>query len=289
MTDEFIENFADGRYQVISKIGDGITGSVYLARDEGIDELVAIKYAGAKTAANPDLLKRFDQEIQLLTKLNHRNLVKHISHGYQSGRPFLVMEFIEGLPFNFWRNENLNAVKIAEVLIQLLEGLKYLHSQGIVHRDLKPENLMIISSPLGEHLKIIDFGFARLLEHEERITMTGEIIGSPAYIAPEQVRGSNIIDNRADIFTFGIITFEAFCGKLPFVGKNPSETVYAIFSESPRNFKKFLPDAPEELVEIISKCLKKQPYQRPGNSDDIICEFQAMLSKLRKLNLPEPD
>ncbi len=285
MPEEHPESFAQGRYRVIKKLGDGLTGAVYLANDEGTEELVAIKYAGARTSADRMLLRRFDQEISLLRKLNHRNIVKHISHGYEKGRPYIVVEYIKGLPFNDWRFMNLDGIKIAKILLQLLDGLKYIHSQGVVHRDLKPDNMIIIPSPLGDHLKIIDFGFARLLDSEERITMTGDNLGSPAYISPEQIKCSKKIDYRVDIFSFGIIAFQAFTGVLPFSGLTPSEVVFAIFKNSPRSFRDLLTDAPDELVDLINNCLKKKPYQRPANAATIISQLQSMLPKLRDLKL----
>jgi len=164
MTQEIVEQFASGRYQVMHKLGVGITGAVYLASDEATGELVAIKYASPKTAADAGLLKRFDQEIELLKKLNHRHLVKHIAHGYENARPYLVMEYIAGAPFSKWQRENRNPVKIAKILLQLLEGLKYLHSQRVVHRDLKPDNMLIVSSAQTQHLKIIDFLLLQLMK-----------------------------------------------------------------------------------------------------------------------------
>ncbi|MCD4655974.1 MAG: protein kinase, partial [Planctomycetes bacterium] len=117
----------------------------------------------------------------------------------------------------------------------------------------------------------------RWLDGVERITMTGEIIGSPVYMAPEQIKGSVKIDNRCDFFAFGIIAFEAFTGRLPFVAPTASETAYMIFSESPPDFSELRPDLPKELADLINKCLKKQPYQRPHTADTIIAELSAII------------
>ncbi len=277
---EEIGNFADGRYTVIRKLGSGFSSEVFLAIDESNDAKVAIKLADSRTASDSNLVRRFEQEILLLERFKHRNLVKHLNHGFQDGKPFLVMEFVEGLTLNDWLKVNKSSKDIANLLLQLLEALKYIHSNGVVHRDLKPANIIVIETMNGNHLKIIDFGFARWLNGTERITMTGEIVGSPVYMGPEQIKGSDKIDNRCDFFTFGIIAFEAFTGRLPFIAPTPSETAYKIFSESPPDFSELRPDLPKELANLINKCLKKQPYQRPHTADLIIAELSAITEML---------
>ena len=277
---EKLGSFAKGRYTIVRKLGTGFTSEVFLAVDEANDAKVAIKLADSRTASDTNLVRRFEQEILLLERFSHRNLVKHLNHGFQDGKPFLIMEYIEGLTLSEWLKLNESSKDIANLLIQLLEALKYIHSNGVVHRDLKPANIIIIKTLNGNHLKIIDFGFARWFNGTERITMTGEIVGSPVYMGPEQIKGSDKIDNRCDFFTFGIIAFEAFTGRLPFIAPTPSETAYMIFSESPPDFNELRPDLPKELGDLINKCLKKQPYQRPHTADLIIADLTEIIEKL---------
>jgi len=276
MMSEIPKSFADGRYTVLKKIGEGYTSEVYLARDEAIDANVAIKLADSRTASDENLVRRFEQEIFILERFQHRNLIRHVNHGFHDGKPFLVMEYIEGQSLNHWIKDKKIDTEIVEILVQLLEALRYVHANGVVHRDLKPANIIIIRTMQGNHLKIIDFGFARWLEGVERITITGEVVGSPAYMAPEQIRSKGSPDHRCDLFTFGIIAFEAFTRVLPFAGETPSETAYKIFSDSPTDLNELRPDLPEKLKNLIMKCLNKQPYQRPANAEAIIKQLKQI-------------
>ncbi|MCD4656530.1 MAG: protein kinase, partial [Planctomycetes bacterium] len=153
-------SFAEGRYSILRKLGAGYTSEVFLAIDQANDAKVAIKLADIRTASDPSLIRRFEQEILLLERFKHRNLIKHLNHGFQDGKPFLVMEYVEGLTFSNWLKGNEDCKSVAKLLLQLLEALKYIHSNGVVHRDLKPANIIVIETMSGNHLKIIDFGFA---------------------------------------------------------------------------------------------------------------------------------
>lgn len=206
-----------GRYQILKEVGHGSMGVVYQAHDPQIDRLVALKVLRRDRITGESYVKRFLKEARVIGRLSHPNIVTVYDVGQVREDIYIAMEFIEGSPLNeFVRESGLLLEKIIELGIQAAETLDYAHQKGVVHRDIKPSN--IILQPHGI-IKITDFGIAHLEDSSETLqTLEGEIMGTPAYMSPEQVLGKSV-DGRTDIFSLGTVLYELATGRRPFGGK----------------------------------------------------------------------
>jgi serine/threonine-protein kinase len=241
-------------------------GEVYLARDTRLDRRVAVKVLSPRVAGDAQLRERFEREAHLVSRLAHPNLCTLFDIGQHDGTDFLVMEYLEG--------ETL-AAKLAsgplpigqglDYAVQIADGLAKAHAAGVLHRDLKPANVMITTDGIA---KLLDFGLAKRFSADEGeatalVSMTGQgfVIGTIAYMAPEQTQGQQA-DVRSDVFSFGAMLYEMFTGQRPFDGGNLISTIRRINDEEPRPMRAFRPDMPPELEAIVTTALKKHPDQR---------------------------
>src|SRR5213079_897710 len=230
-----------GRYEIRSKIGEGGMGEVYLAQDTKLDRKVALKTLPADVAAHPDRMKRFVQEAKAASALNHPNIITiHAIDETDSGH-FIATEFIDGETLRErLRNAPMKLAEVLDVAAQIASALSAAHAAGIVHRDIKPENVMLRRDGI---VKILDFGLAKLTERlpldsvdaeaaTKGLVQTepGVVMGTVAYMSPEQARGL-AVDARTDIFSLGIVLYEMVAGCLPFAGSTSSEVLAAILSE----------------------------------------------------------
>src|SRR5262245_55571944 len=207
------------RYEMLGELGRGGMGIVYKARDRETSEILAIKVLKPEIAANPQILERFKNELRLAHKITHRNVARlydlhRVGDGRDGDSMYLTMEYVEGesLRSLIQREGKLDTTLAIELARQLVGGLTEAHRQSIVHRDLKPENIMI--APDGD-LKVMDFGISR--SYAENVTVTGSVVGTPAYMAPEQAEGRTL-DHRTDVYAFGLILYEMFTGETAFKG-----------------------------------------------------------------------
>ncbi len=260
-----------GHYKVVSQIGKGGMGVVYLAQDKRLGRKVALKILPSYFTRNQQRVRRFEQEARAASALNHPNILMIFDIGLVETIPFIATEFIEGetLRSRLMRG-SLATTEALELSIQVASALAAAHAAGIVHRDIKPENIML--RPDG-YVKVLDFGLAKLTEQQARATNTtaptigqidtapGTVVGTAYYLSPEQARGLEV-DSRADIFSLGVVIYEMVAGHPPFEGETTSDVIAAILKEEPRGLSEEATDAPAELQQIVTKALRKNKEER---------------------------
>ncbi|MDA8121370.1 MAG: serine/threonine protein kinase [Deltaproteobacteria bacterium] len=249
-----------GRYKVIKELGKGAMGAVYQAHDPNLDILVALKVLRQDRVVDETFARRFLAEAKALGRLEHPNIVRVYNVDEDGGTVYIAMEFIEGEDLSaVMKREQPHPEEIAGIGVAVAEALDYAHGKGIVHRDIKPSNLLLRSDG---RLKLTDFGIAHIEDiagHEK--TQAGEVLGTPAYMSPEQVLGKPV-DGRADIFSLGVILYELGTGKRPFSGESLGAIFNAITTEEPVSPRERNPGIPEALDRVVMKCLGKSPEER---------------------------
>jgi eukaryotic-like serine/threonine-protein kinase len=293
--DGLLPNTTVSHYRIVSKIGAGGMGEVYLAQDAKLDRKVALKILPAELAANQDRMRRFVQEAKAAAALNHPNIATIHEIGESDGVNFIAMEFIDGATLrDKIHQEHTDLRKLLRYLQHVAEGLAKAHAAGIVHRDLKPDNIMITRDG---HAKIVDFGLAKLLEQHplpgsdssevatammHHHSTPGAIMGTVGYMSPEQALGkTNEIDQRSDIFSFGCILYEAVTGRKAFEGKDAVDSLNKIIREPAAPIATFNPDAPPDLQRIIRRCLAKEPDERYQTIKDVAIELKEVRRELQ--------
>ena len=254
-----------GRYEIKSVLGIGGMGVVYRALDKELGEPVAIKtLKGDAMAADPALLQRFKDEIRLARKITHRNVVRTHDLGEVEGVYYITMEFVEGqsLKHLIQSRGQLPVNVTLTVGKQLCRALEVAHEQGVIHRDIKPQNIVV--EPSGV-LKVMDFGIARLATRTEGVTQAGMAIGTPEYMAPEQLLGDDV-DFRADIYAAGCVLFECLTGRTPFVADSPITLVAKQLEETPPSPASLNSEVPEALAQLILRALSKDRNLRPASA-----------------------
>ncbi len=240
-----------GDYIVIKFLGEGATSKVFLVKKG--NSLFALKQLNI---IDDELKKRFDREIAILKELKHKNIVSIIDSGIYEEKPFIVIDYVDGDSLDRIAPK-LNIIQKLDILISAANGIAYLHSKGIIHRDIKPENILV-SKDLST-VKIADLGISKVV-YWKPITQEGQILGTPAYMAPELLEGKSD-DPRIDIYAFGITMYEVLTHNVPFDGK-PSEIILKHIKEEPKLPSLLNPEIPQALDKIIMKCLEKKPERR---------------------------
>ena len=265
-----------GHYRVLQKIGAGGMGEVYRARDERLGRDVAVKVLKPSFANDPDRLRRFELEARSSAALSHPNIVAVYDIGMHDGAPYIVSELLEGMTLRQRLLQGpLSPRQTSDYGTQIAQGLVAAHEKRIVHRDLKPENLFITRDG---HVKILDFGIAKLISGETREqnsiesmatqTRLGSVLGTVRYMSPEQVRGKPV-DPRSDIFSLGAILYEMLTGKAAFVGDTEADTMMAVLKEDPAEMAPASPPAPAAFEQIVRHCLEKEPENRFQSARDL--------------------
>ena len=244
-----------GKYRVVSRLGRGGMGTVYKAVDETLDREVAIKCLNADLG-DPDLLKRFRAEAITLARLNHPNIATLFELGDHDGQMLMVMEFVRGDTFDrlSQREGPLDVARAAQLCAQVLDALDHAHRAGIVHRDLKPANLMLTQTGL---VKVMDFGLARMVG-TEHLTNDGYMVGTPAYMSPEQVLGHDI-DGRADLYAMGVVLFRLLTSELPFKAESGIAMVQRQLHDVPTPIRQVRSELPDACDEILVRALRRWP------------------------------
>lgn len=257
-----------GRYRILKELGKGSMGVVYQAHDPNIDRLVALKVLRRDRVSSESSMKRFQKEARAVGRLSHPGIVILYDVGEDHGAVFLSMEFIEGEPLNVaLQNRSFSVEDVVELGMQVAEALEYAHCKGIVHRDIKPSNIIV--QP-GMRFKITDFGIAHIEDLEDtQQTRAGDLLGTPAYMSPEQVTG-HVVDGRADIFSLGVILYEAATGQSPFKGDNLAALFRSITGDHPQEPASLNPAIPMALSDTIMKCLEKDPQYRMPSGKKLV-------------------
>ncbi len=258
-----------GSYEVLKLLGSGGTGHVYAALDRKTGRQVAIKVLRPEFGDDAALLERFRKEAESLGRLSHRNITEFyaLDQGSIGGRHclFMVMELIDGVTLEqlIQRSGRVDAEAGLAIIAQAIAGLSYAHGLGTIHRDIKPSNLMFTESGL---LKVMDFGIARV-EGSERLTRQGMIVGTLAYIAPEQIKG-DAGDVRSDVYSLGCVLYELLAGVQPFRGDNEYELIRAQIESDPLPLRDFAPDLPPAVEQAVLRALAKDPAARCQSLDE---------------------
>jgi eukaryotic-like serine/threonine-protein kinase len=249
-----------GRYQIVQEIGKGSMGVVYKAHDPNLDLMVALKVLRQDRVESEAFVKRFLAEARVLGRLDNRNIVRVYNVDEDQETVYIAMEFIEGEALSDrMQKKRFTPEEIIELGATISSSLGYAHQKGIVHRDVKPSNILIKSDG---SLKITDFGIAHIQDTSAaEMTQAGEILGTPAYMSPEQIK-SQQVDGRSDLFSLGIILYELCAGTRPFKGGNISAIFQAITQEEPVDIARINRTIPDKLASIIMKCLRKRPEER---------------------------
>jgi serine/threonine protein kinase len=275
------------RFETLELIGEGGMGIVYKVRDISLKKQFAVKVLRSSLAADKQALKRFQREADAATKLNHPGLVAVYEQGVLAdGTPFLVMDFVEGLNLAqvIETNGKIECERAIRIFDQVLEALEHVHASGLIHRDVKPRNIILSKTENGDdQIKLVDFGIARDTTHDGSITsgvtQTGDFLGSPFYMSPEQCQGLEL-EHRSDIYSSGCVLYEMLTGKTPFASPNPVKVVVGHISEKPTPPSSAVAEKHPHFVEldlIVLKCLEKSPDKRYQSTKRIREDLAACL------------
>jgi tetratricopeptide (TPR) repeat protein len=270
----FAPGSAFGRYRIEAMLGEGGMGAVFRAYDTELGRTVALKLVRPELATNPQTMQRFKQELLLASKISHKNILRIHDLGDFQGVKFITMAFVEGMDLAglLERTGRLDLDRALKFTRQLCAALEAAHHEGVVHRDLKPQNILI---DRADNLFVSDFGLAKSLEAEYSMgTRTGQILGTPRYMSPEQVEAREV-DHRSDIYSFGLIVYEMLTGELPFRGDSAMQLMYQRVTERPKDPRQAVKDLPAYLANIVLKCLEKDPAQRYQSAREILDDLDA--------------
>ena len=280
-----------GHYEILGALGAGAMGEVYRARDTKLDRDVALKVLPSDLTSNPERLERFEREAKAVAALSHPNIVTIFSVEEADGVPFLTMELVSGESLDHViPQEGLSIDSFTDLAQQLAQGLAAAHREGIVHRDLKPGNIMVTDDGL---LKILDFGLAKLRDTgtdsvsetemaTALMTEEGRILGTPAYMAPEQAEGKTV-DTRADIFALGAVFYEMLTGSRPFSGESRASLQAAILTADPSPPRDLRHDTPKQLESLVLRCLEKDPENRFDSAAELSDDLRAFTETQARL------
>jgi serine/threonine protein kinase len=268
---------ADGRYRIEDVLGRGGMASVYLARDGELERPVAIKVLAEHLADTPGFRDRFLREARLAAQLSHPNIVQVFDVGEDDGRPFIVMECVEGatLADEVKERGKLEPTEVVDLALQICGGLEHAHAAGLVHRDIKPQNLLLRADGT---VKIADFGIARAAE-TTKLTQIGSVLGTAAYLSPEQALGEQVTA-AADIYSLGCVLYELLTGRTPYLFETLPELVVKHREESIAPLRELRPDVPERLEAAVMHALARNSDYRP--------ESAAALAEELAIASPDP-
>ena len=286
--DPLLGKVIDDRYRVKRQLGEGGIGRVYVAEQIRLAREVALKTLLTRYESMPVLQARFSREAHALATLTHPNIVSVTDHGLCDGMPYIVMELLQGedLAELLARGNPLDPMRVMRMMRQMVRALAYAHEQELVHRDLKPHNVFVrVLGPRDDHVEVLDFGLARFMSDAwkaaPKLTAQGALIGTPAYMAPEQASGKDV-DASADVYAAGCVIFEALTGRRVFEAPNPGDMIRAHMLKRPRTLSEADPglEVHPALEALIQRTLEKSPRARPANG-------RALLEALDTLP-PEP-
>ncbi|MDF1666271.1 MAG: serine/threonine-protein kinase, partial [Planctomycetota bacterium] len=267
-----------GPFHVVKAVGRGGMGIVYKAVKEGSDTPYALKILLERAAENPSTIERFTREIQVASRLRHEAIIGVIQAGFHEGLYWMAMEFVEGRDMASWRNEAGRSIgQGIQIIMKICAGLAYAHSKFIVHRDIKPGNVMVTWE--GDRPKICDFGLAKALVECSELTKTGDILGTPLYMAPEQAMGNHLlVGPPTDVWALGVMLYEMATGHLPFQGRTTFQILNAVATKPVKKPTEYVPNIPPPFEEIIMKCLEKDPPRRFRSAGELKVALNELFS-----------
>jgi serine/threonine protein kinase/tetratricopeptide (TPR) repeat protein len=273
-----------GHYRISNYLGAGGMGTVFIAEDESLLRTVVLKFLPETLCYEGDARRRFVREARLASSIDHPNICTIYEIGDDSGVPFIAMQYIKGETLKeVIRGRSMNIEELLSVAVQVAEGLAAAHEKGVVHRDLKPSNILITEK--GQ-VKILDFGLAKISDADpnddrSEITRAGALLGTPAYMSPEQVRALNV-DHRSDIFSFGTTLYEMATGRSPFdqAGKSSVEVMNSVIHETPERITSLNQGIPSQLEHIIERALMKNPDERFRSAEEMLISFSDLKEDL---------
>jgi tRNA A-37 threonylcarbamoyl transferase component Bud32 len=266
------------RYRLVSRLGGGAMGDVFIAENLAIRLRVAVKLLKPELLADAVFRERFQQEAQAIAAIEHPNVARFLD--LVVGDPtFLVMEYVRGQTLSEWLREKgpLAMVEAVQVAVRLCWALGAAHAAGIVHRDLKPSNVILTPDlERGHTPKLIDFGLAKLASNVDKngLTRTGQVVGTPKYMSPEQIAGRPV-DQRSDMYSLGCLLYEMLAGRPPFNGEDDVQVLYQQIHDHPPPIRELLPDAPELLEKVLLRALSKDPAQRYGSVAELARSLES--------------
>ncbi len=280
-----------GRYEIISWLGAGGMGEVYLAQDTRLKRKVAIKVLAPALTHDERGLRRFEQEARAASALNHPNILTIFEFGHEAETHFLAAEYVEGATLRQkLARGRLEPAVAADIAAQIAKALMAAHAHGIVHRDIKPDNVMIRNDNL---VKVLDFGIAKLTEAISgqaidsalgaaslSLSQVGVVIGSAKYMSPEQARGQTV-DARSDLFSLGVVLYEMIAGRVPFEGQTVSDVIAEVLKGTPPSLDSLNPNIPRQITEIADKAMGKDRVTRYQCAKDMLADLQEVQEEIR--------
>jgi len=264
-----------GHFEILDKLGAGGMGHVYKAHDTQQDRIVALKVLSLRLNDDAEFVARFHREVIASSSLQHPNIVAGLGSGSLDGRPYLTMEFVDGRSLGKLIDAESHLPERKALLItrDVARGLDFAHSKGVVHRDVKPDNVLI-----GEAvIKLTDFGLAKILRDDQRLTRSGIALGTPHYISPEQVEASRYIDHRADLYGLGAMLFHMLTGHVPFEGDNNNEIMLKHLNDPCRDPRELVPAISENCVRILRKLMAKKAADRYDSAAQLLEDLDLVL------------
>ncbi len=294
---DYIGQTLNDKYELIRLLGEGGMGAVYLGQHMMIGRHVAVKFLHSDLISHEEVVKRFYQEARAAASISHKNIIDVMDVGVTpNGEPYLVMEYLEGegLASLLERNTRVDLATAFGIMEPMLLALKAAHEKGIVHRDLKPENIFLKhQKDEAPEIKLIDFGISKVTKSgdQTKLTQDGSMLGTPAYMSPEQARGSADVDRRTDIYAAGVILYEMLTGGRPYVGEQYNELLVNMLTTDPRPPKEVYADFPDVAGPIIDRAMAKDANERYQNTDEMleaIRESSTFEDRRKNLTLLSP-
>src|SRR6266571_1331591 len=267
------------RYEIEELVGTGGMSSVYRAHDTLLERYVALKILHEQYTSDDEFVERFKREARAVAQLSHPNIVAVIDRGEDEGRQYIVFEYIDGENLKEYvvRKGRLEVQDALEITLEVARGLAFAHEQGLVHRDVKPQNVLLNGDGRA---KVTDFGIARSLDVDS-VTLTGTVLGTSDYIAPEQASGQPV-DTQTDVYSLGVVLYELVAGDVPFRGDNFVAVAMKHVNEPPPNLLEVRRDVPLRLAEAVDRALEKDPKRRFPSMDAFAGELEACLAELER-------
>src|SRR5262245_38015553 len=280
--DPLIGQVIQGRYRIISRIGDGGMGTVYLADQLSVGRKIALKVLHSEFATDEEFVTRFRQEARLAASLSDRNVVTVYDFAQtDDGRLFIAMEYVNGRTLSdvIKQDGALNLARVVRLASRIASGLRAAHRAGVVHRDIKPQNILVVGVPGEEEVKLTDFGIARMRDvgSGTRLTRASVIMGTPESMSPEPIQDTGVSE-KTDIYAFGIVLYEMVSGDVPFSARTPAAVLTKHLQERPRPLGERRHGAPAELEQLVMQTLEKNPADRPSHQSEEGQKLHALRS-----------